>query len=178
MDVGESGLRPETAVKKKMCLPLKIVLCILVIIIIGLITAVTVILIHRSQPVAKCGYKSVAEVNEAIMDSLKLSESKELEKLDELAKECEKSEYKYDFKLAKILELDKYEYYEMALDELSRINSEYLTLRLKYNYYSAYSVVYKSLGDEEKVSEYDALTVKIYKELYGEGGGGGGTFEE
>ena len=178
MDVGENGLVPETATKKKMSLPLKIVLCILAVIVIGLITAVTVILIHRSQPVAKCGYKNITEVNNAIMDSLRLSESQELEKLDELAKECEKSEYKYDFKLAKVLELDKYEYYEMALDELNRINSEYLTERLMFNYYSAYSIVYESLGNEEKKAEYDTLKSNAYKELYGELGGVGDQAQE
>ena len=178
MDVGESGLRPETAEKKKVHLPLKIVFCVLGVVVIGIATAVTVVILNRTKPAPKCSYKSVGEVNDAIMDSLKLSESKELDKLEELAKECDKSEYKYDFKYAKILELDKFGYYDMALKELDDTNFDFLTLRQKHNYYSAYAVVYKSLGNEEKVSEYETLMVAAYKELYGEGGGGGGQFEE
>ncbi len=170
MDVGESGLVPETAPKKQMSLLLKIVLCFLVVVIIGLVIAIVMLFLKHEQPAKKCAYENVADVDAAILDTFKLSEGEELDALEDLVKECKGSIYEYDFRIARALEFNRFDYYELAYNELQLVDERKIDLRQKLDLHTAYAIVYEALENEEKAIEYRNSAMEIYRELYGDGG--------
>ncbi len=170
MEVGENGALPETVVKKRNNLPLKIILCFLVIVVIGLVIAIIVLHFGHEQVAKKCDYKDLGEVDDAISKTLKMSEGEELDALENLVKECEGREYEYDFRIARALEFNHFDYYELAKKELDLVDEDNITPRQTYNYYHARAIVYDALGDEENTIKYRNLASELYLELYGEGG--------
>ena len=191
MDVGESASVPVMVEKKQNNLILKGFLIFFVIAIIGLSAGLIYINFFRpaEQPkiVVDCNFKDGGDVSNAITETMRLSEGEELDKLQAYAEQCENREYKYEFLLAYILELDKdvesggFGYYDLALEEMDKINFPEVPARLKDKFYMAYSVIYKDLLKrdgatmtaelkaeyEAKVKEYEDLSVAAYRDYYG-----------
>ncbi len=172
MDVGESGLVLEAAPRKKMNLLLKIVLCFLVVAVVALVIAIVMLFLRHEQPAKKCAYETVADIDNAILETFKLTEGEELDALETLVKECDEvgSNWKYDFRIARALEFNHFDYYELADNELNQINEKNLDSRQAYNYYTARAIVYEALGEEENAIKYRNQAKELYVELYGDGG--------
>ena len=191
MDVGESGSVPVEVEKKQSNFVLYGFLVFFIVAIIGLSGGLIYINFFRPKApeIGKvdCNFKDLSEVSNAITSAIQKSESEELDLLQAYSEQCENREYKYEFLLAYILELDKdvesggFGYYDLALEEMDKINFPEVPARLKDKFYTAYSVIYKDLLKrdgatmsaelkaeyEAKAKEYEELSVAAYKDYYG-----------
>ena len=191
MDVGESGSAPVAVEKKQNNIILKGFLAFLILAIIGLTAGLVYINFGRpkdnSKISVKCEFNDLSEVSDAITNAMRKSESEELDLLKAYSEQCENREFRYEFLLAYILELDKdvesggFGYYDLALAEMDKINFPEVPPKLKDKFYTAYSVIYKDLLKrdggtmdaelkaeyEAKVKEYEDLSVAAYKDYYG-----------
>lgn len=178
MDVGESGSVPVEVEKKHSNFILYGFLIFFILAIIGLSGGLIYINFFRPKApeIGKvdCNFKDLSEVSNAITSAMQKSESEELDLLQAYSEQCENREYKYEFLLAYIQELDKDEfgYYEEALKELDKVNFPEVPERQREHFYHTYAVVYRDLGETEKAEEYEALSVQAHKDYYGciEGG--------
>lgn len=192
MDVGESGSAPVAVEKKQNNIILKGFLAFLILAIVGLTAGLVYINFGRpkdnSKISVKCEFNDLSEVsNEIVRTTTKLSESEELDTLKAYAEQCEDKEYKYEFLLAYIKELDKdsFGYYDLALEEMDKVNFPEVPLRIRGDYYQTYSIIYEDLikqnedtSDVELVAEYKQksaeyleLSIAAYREYYGCMGG-------
>lgn len=192
MDVGESGSAPVAVEKKQNNIILKGFLAFLILAIVGLTAGLVYINFGRpkdnSKISVKCEFNDFSEVsNEIVRTTTKLSESEELDTLKAYAEQCEDKEYKYEFLLAYIKELDKdsFGYYDLALEEMDKVNFPEVPLRIRGDYYQTYSIIYEDLikqnedtSDAELVAEYKQksaeyleLSIAAYREYYGCMGG-------
>ena len=191
MDVGESNSVPVEREKKQSNFVLIGFLIFFVIAIVGLSGGLIYINFFRPKEpeklVVSCDFANISEVSDEITNAMRKSESEELDLLKAYSEQCENREFKYEFLLAYILELDKdvesggFGYYDLALAEMDKINFPEVTPRLKDKFYTAYSVIYKDLLKrdggtmdaelkaeyEAKVKEYEDLSVAAYKDYYG-----------
>lgn len=173
MDVGESNSVPVEREKKQSNFVLIGFLVFFVVAIVGLSGGLIYINFFRPKEpeklVVNCDFNSISEVSNAITDAIRKSESEELDLLQAYSEQCENREYRYEFLLAYIQELDndKFGYYEEALRELDKVNFPEVPERQREHFYQIYSVVYHDLGDEEKSQEYLALSVQAHKDYYG-----------
>ena len=196
MDVGESGSAPVAVEKKQNNIILKGFLAFLILAIVGLTAGLVYVNFGRpkdnSKISVKCEFNDLSEVsNEIVRTTTKLSESEELDTLKAYAEQCEDREYKYQFLLAYIKELDKdidedsFGYYDLALEEMDKVNFPEVPLRIRGDYYQTYSIIYEDLikqneetSDAELIAEYKQksaeyleLSIAAYREYYGCMGG-------
>ena len=163
--------QPPVSKNRRSPYVLKVVLVLLIVVIFGLALVLMFLPHNETKPeliTDSCSYKDLGEVDAAIIDAIGLSEGEEFDRFDEMIQECKGNKFEYDLLLAKILELDKFAYYSIALSELALISTDKLTEAQLYRYYAAYVTVYNSLGDDEKARLYENFASEAYGKAYGE----------